>query len=121
MMPNIKSESAFVTATVLTLGIALGCAHVPLNDKRAVSSIGIAQEAGADEIPRASVHLNLAKRELKEARILSENGHCGRANSLLMRAEVDGAMALALFRESAEKAAAANARQRVMQLQKQSD
>jgi hypothetical protein len=95
---------------------ALGCASVPLRTEASTSEIRAAQEAGASKVPRAALHLQLAKEELAKAQKLAEDGNEKEGASMLMRAEVDAELALALSHENDEKAQAKAAVSRVREL-----
>lgn len=95
---------------------ALSCATVPLHTDDSTSAIRAAEEVGANQVPRASLHLQLAKESLAKATKLSENGDTAEARSLLMRAEADAELAVVLSREAAEKQEAVKAIERVKQL-----
>jgi hypothetical protein len=95
------------TARVCVVGAALivGCASYPKPTDRLIASEAAlrgAQEAGAQGIPRASLHLRLAQEELGLARQLMNDGYDERADSVLMRAKADADLALALARTSHE-------------------
>ena len=70
-------------------------------------------------MPQASLHLQLAKEELENAKRLAANDEKERAVSMLSRAEVDAELAVALSREDAEKAEAQGAIDRVRQLRQE--
>jgi len=96
-------------------GVAAGCASAPLKTESSTSGIRAAEEVGATEVPRASLHLQLAKEELQHAKALAANGEEEQGASMLMRSEADAELAVALSREDAERteaqAAVADARQ----------
>jgi hypothetical protein len=101
-----------VAATVL----AAGCASVPLRTETSTSGIRAAEEVGAREVPRAALHLQLAKEELNKAKTLAANGEDEMAASMLLRAEADAELAVLLSREDAEKSEARAAVARVHEL-----
>jgi hypothetical protein len=112
----MKYRSIF--SSVLFAAVVAGCAGSPaLRTESSSSAIRAAEEVGADEIPRASLHLEAAREELARAKDLAEAGKQDEATSLLMRAEVDAELAILLSREQSEKADAALAMERVRQLQ----
>jgi len=82
--------------------IAAGCASMPLHTETSTSGIRAAEEVGALKVPRAALHLQLAKEELGHARRLAARGEEQKATSLLHRAEADAELAVALSREDAE-------------------
>jgi len=107
---------AFALAAASTT-IAGGCASSPpLRTEASTSGIRAAEEVGAAKIPQASLHLQLAKEELENAKSLAAKDERDRAVSMLSRAEVDAELAVMLSREDAEKAEARSAVDRVRQL-----
>lgn len=105
----------FATAVGATTIIA-GCSSAPLRTEASTSGIRAAEEVGAAKVPRASLHLQLAREELAQAKILSEKGDKKKAESMLLRAEADAELAVVLSREDAEKTEANEAVARVRQL-----
>jgi len=99
-----------------TIAIAAACASVPLRTEASTSGIRAAEEVGAAKVPQASLHLQLAKEELEHAKGLAASGAKDQASSLLLRAEADAELAVALSREDAEKTEALAAMERVRQL-----
>jgi Domain of unknown function (DUF4398) len=59
-----------------------------------------AQEVGAQQVPKADLHLRLAQEQVEKARKLAADGDNERASMLLSRAHADAELALALTRES---------------------
>jgi hypothetical protein len=72
----------------------------PPNDQVAATqgAIRAAEEAGADQNPRASLYLKLAKEEIDKARVLIDNGDNDRAKRMLGRAEADAELARSVAR-----------------------
>lgn len=105
----------FAVAVVVAAIIA-GCANTPLRTEASTSEIRAAEEVGAASVPQASLHLQLAKEELERARALSAKGEKEEAKSMLLRAEADAELAVALSREDAEKMEARAAMERVRKL-----
>jgi hypothetical protein len=103
---------------VMATTIAAGCASAPapLRTEASTSGIRAAQEAGAANVPQASLHLQLAKEELELAKGLAAKGEKKKAASMLLRAEADAELAVVLSHEDAEKAEAMAAVKRVRQL-----
>ena len=94
-----------------------GCAiPPPLRTEASTSGIRAAEEVGANKVPQASLHLQLAKEELENAKALAAKDEKERAVSMLSRAEADAELAVALSREDAERADAQAAMDRVRQL-----
>lgn len=107
-------------ALVLVLA-ALGCGGAPRPEARIASSQGAirgAEEAGAQGVPLATLHLRLAQEQRAQALELIKNGENHRADLLLARAEADAELALALSREATAKAEAEKAAEEVEALQK---
>jgi len=107
----------FAVAVAAT-GIVAGCANVPLRTEASTSGIRAAEEAGAAKVPQASLHLQLAREELESARRLAAKGEKEKADSMLMRAEADAELAVALSRKDAEKTEAMEAVERARQLRR---
>jgi hypothetical protein len=98
---------------------ATGCATSPhLDTEESTSGIRAAEEVGADDIPRAALHLQLAKEELSKAEALSEDGEPEQAESMLLRAEADAELAVVLSHEQAAKTEAEEAVEHVRAVQK---
>ena len=106
----------FAAAVMATAFIA-GCANAPLRTEASTSGIRAAEEAGAVNVPQASLHLQLAKEELEVAKGLAAKGDREKAKTMLQRAEADAELAAALSRGDAEKSEAQAAVARVRQLQ----
>ncbi|OGQ81013.1 MAG: hypothetical protein A2289_14320 [Deltaproteobacteria bacterium RIFOXYA12_FULL_58_15] len=100
-----------------SLLLAAGCAtSTGLRTEASTSGIRAAEEVGASKVPQAALHLQLAKEELEHAKGWAANGDKDRAASLLLRAEADAELAVALSREDAEKSEALAAIERVRNL-----
>ncbi len=107
----------FAVAVAAT-GIVAGCANVPLRTEASTSGIRAAEEAGAAKVPKASLHLQLAKEELESAKMLAAKGEKEKADSMLMRSEADAELAVVLSHEDAERTEAMAAVERARQLRK---
>ena len=108
----------FAVAVVAT-AIAAGCTtSAPMRTEASTSGIRAAEEVGAAKIPQASLYLQLAKEELELAKGLAAKGEEEKAASMLLRAEADAELAIALSHEDAEKSEARAAVERVRQLRK---
>jgi hypothetical protein len=105
--------AAAASAAAIT---AAGCSSAPLRTEKSTSGIRAAEEVGAAGVPQAALHLQFAKEELAAAKQLSANGEGAKAQSMLLRAEADAELAVALSREDAEKTEAADAMERVRKL-----
>ena len=115
-------RSLFMAGSLLfTAAAAAGCASETAVSERAETStaaIRAAEEVGATKVPRAALHLQLAKEESEHAKELSAKGDKDRASSLLLRAEADADLAVALSREQSERSDATQAIDKVHELQK---
>ncbi len=104
------------TAIALGSASALGCASAPLRTDASTSRIRAAEEVGSAKVPQASLHVQMAKEELALAQELSKKGDKEEAESMMMRAEADAELALALSHGDAERLEAEKAMARVRQL-----
>jgi len=88
---------------VVGMGVWLGaCASAPPPHDRMASSeasIRAANEAGADRIPQGALELKLAQEEVEKAKALMRDGDNGPAAFMLLRAQADAELALALAHE----------------------
>ncbi len=111
-----------ITAGSLLFAAAIaGCAGGPAfnqSSEASTSAIRAAEEVGSTNVPRASLYLQLAKEELEAAKKLADEGKKERAVSLLLRAEADAELAVALSHEEAEKTEATLAMEKVRQLRR---
>ena len=82
--------------------ISAGCAAGVSNERIVAtnSSIRAAEELGAPKVPQASLHLQLAKEENEHAQKFIKDGDRRSAEGLLLRAQADAELALALAREA---------------------
>jgi hypothetical protein len=120
MRHTFKTAIMMFAMAAGTAAIGLGCASSPpLRTEASTSGIRAAEEVGAAKVPQASLHLQLAKEELQNAKALAANSEKERAVSMLSRAEADAELAVALSREDAERAEAQGAVDRVRQLRQE--
>lgn len=85
--------------------LAVACASAPEPTERLASaqaSIRAAKEVGADNVPQAQLHAQLAQEQVTQANKLIEEGENERADFLLRRAAADAELALALAREATQ-------------------
>jgi hypothetical protein len=75
-----------------------------------------AREAGADNVPQATLYLKLAEEQRAKALDLVKDGENHRAAYMLARAEADAELAVALARASSAQADAAKANESVNEL-----
>jgi len=113
-----RSSSWSLAALAVVL---LGCGGVPKPEVRLASSEGAirgAEEAGAQSVPQATLHLKLAQEQRERALELIKKDDNHRADMMLARAEADAELALALSREAVAKEEAQKAADEVRALKK---
>jgi hypothetical protein len=112
----------FLNFAVAAIAVTVAaCGSYPKPDARVSSSEGAirgAQEAGAQGVPQANLHLKLAQEQRDKAMALIKEDENEKAEYLLMRAEADAELANSLAREAAAKAEAAQTADQVEQLKK---
>jgi hypothetical protein len=99
-------------AAALLLGASACATTAPAPSTRATTSsaaIRSAEEVGATHSPDAALHLQLAKEEFEHARQLTSPKDQAWSERLLMRAEADAELSLALARSKSEEDAAMGA------------
>ena len=89
---------------MLLIGMSSGaCATVPPpHEREATSEAAIrgAREVGAEQLPQAALHLKLAQEAVQKAKALMQDGDNEKAEFVLLRAQADAELALALTREN---------------------
>lgn len=96
-------------AAIVTAGFGLwlaGCSSTPPPTQRMTSakaSVQAAQELGADQIPKAQLHLQLAQEQVRHADTLIDRGKMERADLMLQRADADAQLAIAIARQDAAR------------------
>lgn len=110
---------ALMICSLLVVLAVAGCSssRTPLRTESSTSAIRAAEAVGATEVPRAALHLQMAKEGLERADVLAAKGKDKEAASLLQRAEADAELAILLSNEQNEKDEAAQAMERVRRLQ----
>lgn len=76
-----------------------GCAGTPAPNAKVASSeaaIRAAQETGSGNVPQAALHLKLAEEQLQSAKALIRDNENKRAEYVLLRAQADAELAIAL-------------------------
>lgn len=111
-----KIRILLVAMAIVATAIVAGCASAPLRTETSMAGIKAAEEVGAAKVPRAALHLQLAKEQLEQAKDLAKKGEHEMASSMVLRAEADVELALMLSHEDAEKRDAEEAMARVRQL-----
>ena len=101
-------------------GILFACASTspPPTEKMQASTgaIRAAEEVGAPKVPQAALHLQLAKEQTEHAKLLIAKGEQPAADGMLMRAQADAELAVALSREETSRTEAEQAVEQVRQL-----
>jgi hypothetical protein len=108
-----------IAGSLLFSAVIGGCARGPTfhqSSEASTSAIRAAEEVGSTKVPGAALYLQLAKEELESAKKLAEKGKKEQAVSLLLRAEADAELSVALSHEQTEKTEAAQAIEKVRQL-----
>jgi hypothetical protein len=101
--------------------MACGSASIPhgkLADSEA--AISAAEAAGANEVPRASLHTKLAKDQLEKARGEIKDGDTEEATLWIERAKADAELALSMARSQADQQRAQQALAEVEELRSSS-
>ena len=110
----MKSILNWATAIASTIGIVgvVGCASTPVPNAKVASSeaaIRAADETGSRKVPQAALHLKLAEEQLQTARGLIRDNDNKRAEYVLMRAQADAELAIALSHVAVSNAQAGTA------------
>lgn len=93
--------------------LVAGCASYPQpTDNLANSTAAVrgAEEAGAQQVPDAALHLRLAEEQNDKAKRMMADGDNERAHYLTMRAQSDAELALSLAHEEEANQQASQAR-----------
>ena len=109
-------------AGVALMGTMAGCSGAIPTEKlqSAAAAIRAAEEVGANRVPQAQLHLQLAKEQSEQAKKMIDNdGDRDQAGLILTRAEADANLALALARSSQEQQQAQVAMDKVRGLKSQ--
>jgi hypothetical protein len=88
---------------LLALVSLVACASYPPPTERMTTTeaaIRGAREVGADQIPRAALHMKLAQEQADKARQLMQDGYNDRADLTLKRAQADAELAIGIAREA---------------------
>lgn len=105
----------------VTMFVALSrCASAPVTTDLLASTeapIRAAEELGATRVPEAALQLRLAQDQMELAKQFLQNGNKQRAEMILLRAQADAELAVALAKEAPLQADARNAVDQVKALQ----
>ncbi len=113
-----KTKMMLLTGSFFLGLLFIGCGGSPavIDKESSTSSIRAAEEVGATGISSAALYLQLAKEELGKAEVFAADGDKKQADSMLLRASVDGELAVALSKSDTDKKEAADAMDRVKKL-----
>jgi hypothetical protein len=110
MTLSLLAAKATLVLTLSAATAGLGCvsAHMPSASHiaSAEAAIRTARELGAERVPDAAVHLDLAERQLARAMSDIDRGDAHDARWMVARADADAHLALALTREARTREAA---------------
>lgn len=112
-----------IISMLLALGVLGACGGAQLNQSKVSevnASVRAAEAVGANDQPKAALHLQLARDEIAAAQRLAENGEEEDAQLVLERARVDAELALQLARTEQEQQKARQAWQKVQELKQES-
>jgi Domain of unknown function (DUF4398) len=87
-----------------TMGSLTACASGPQPTEHLASSMAAvrgAQEAGAERVPEAALHLKLAEDQIAQAKNMMQNGDNARADRMAIRAYSDAELANTIARNEA--------------------
>ncbi len=114
-----RMNMTMLAGCVLFVAMIAGCGSAPVvvNKEASTSAIRAAEEVGAADIPSASLYLQLAREELEKAKMHEANGEKEQSESMLLRAQADAELAVALSRSYNDSNKASKALERVKNLQ----
>ena len=116
----MKSRHSLALPALVTLAFAAGCgASYPPPTARMAdseSAVRAAQEVGGQNEPQAALHLKLAQEQIDQAKQLMTDGDNERADFVLMRADADAELAVALARQSTAQQQAKDAQVQLAKL-----
>lgn len=116
----MKPEATIAGVVALSLIGCGGSSYPEPKTTRSQIAIGAAEALGAEQVPRAELHLRLAREQLATAEQLMDDNEDDKAYLVLGRAEADARLAQALARDAALQREATQAMQRVRDLQQTS-
>jgi putative IMPACT (imprinted ancient) family translation regulator len=102
--------------------VVLGCGGAQLNQAHVAevqSSVKAAEAVGANDQPKAALHLQLARDEMAEAERLAKDGDDENAELVLDRARADAELAMQLARTEQEQEKARQAWLKIRELEKE--
>jgi high-affinity K+ transport system ATPase subunit B len=115
----------YIRSGILLLGVSIvltACGGSPPPEREMIAAqatIRGAQEVGANNLPRSSLYLKLAERQVEKAKALVADGYNDRAALVLKRAQADADLALSTAREESAIAEARKMTEALAELKKQ--
>jgi Domain of unknown function (DUF4398) len=116
----MAKRSIWILLCALVVGI-WGCGGSAPPERELITAeatVRGAQEVGARNLPRSSLYLKLAERQLEKAKTLIADGYNDRAKLVLKRAQADADLALSTAREEAAVTDARKMSEALAELQK---
>lgn len=111
--------------SIIALALVAGCggSYPPPTQRMAdsESAVRAAQEVGGQNEPQAALHLKLAQEQIDQAKALMADGDNQRADFVLMRADADAELAVALARQATARQQAKDAQDQLAKLKSQSN
>jgi hypothetical protein len=113
----MKRLTCLSVTAFATVALACGASRPPPTDHlaTAIAATQGAQVAGAAQVPKAALQMQLAQEQIDQARQLIKSGKNERADYMTLRAYNDAQLAVALVREQEAKARLADAHQQAKQ------
>lgn len=109
---------SLVTVALCTAAAACGSSPPPTARYASASaSIRAAHEVGAEKVPDAQLHLQMAEDQLNQAKRMIQDGDNDKASWVLSRAQSDADLAVGLAREAQTRAAADQVSAQIKQVQ----
>jgi hypothetical protein len=108
---------------LLAVGVLGACGGSQLSQSKVSevnAAVRAAEAVGANDQPKAALHLQLARDEIAAAQRLAKDGEEEDAQLVLERARIDAELALQLARTEQEQQKARQAWQKVQELKKDS-
>jgi hypothetical protein len=110
----------FARLSILALAAGCGASAPPtLQQSKTQSAIRGAEVAGAEDTPKAKLHLKMAKDHLANAEQLISEEEYDDAALVLRRAEADAELAIALSKEARARERAEDLQQKVQELKRE--
>ena len=109
-------SSASASRSPPSSDVAAASRRRPTASRRAEAASRSARELGADQEPKAALHLKLAQEQIDQAKKLMADGDNKRADLVLQRASSDAELAVMLAKENNANSEAQKAKEKVNQM-----